>query len=136
MAQGGTETQIRELTMYDAYDAYDRRELDNERSEISELTTENEQLRESIRHEAEAGELGWNLANDYQSERDALRAENETLREQVTNLSLYLLSIEQGWTDASDRAALRRLLPGSDKSTPESRAILSRVVSEYRHRAA
>ena len=105
-------------------------------SDMRQLREENEQLRESIRIEAEEGSVGWGLASDHQAERDALQAENERLREQLTNVSLYLISVENGWTDAKDREALRKLLPGSVHSTPDSRAILARVVSGYVQRAA
>lgn len=73
--------------MYDAYDIYDGRELQNERTEISELTTENEQLRESLRIEAEAGEIGWGIAIDYQQQRDAYEAERDALRAEVARLA-------------------------------------------------
>ena len=107
-----------------------------EEGELSRLREENEQLRESIRIETEEGSVGWGLASDHQAERDALQAENERLREQLTNVSLYLIGVENGWTDAKDREALRKLLPGSVHSTPDSRAILARVVSGYIQRAA
>lgn len=91
--------------MYDAYDIYDRSERDNERNElqtrIDELEAENEQLRESIRIEAEEGSVGWGLASDHQAERDALQAENERLRERVTNAEMALRCIREGWEKTS-----------------------------------
>lgn len=71
----------------DAYYAFDGRELANELSEISQLTTENEQLRESLRLEAEAGTTAWALADDFLDQRNALEAERDALRAEVARLA-------------------------------------------------
>ena len=90
-----------------------------------------------------ADEYAADAIRDAAADRDAIaevaaqyQTENERLREQVTNAGLYLLSAEQGWTDASDRDDLRRLLPSLNISTPESRAILARTVQGWMNRAA
>lgn len=101
---------------------------------IEALTSENEQLRETIRSEAEAGELGWQIANDHLAERNALQAENERLVSLIKRLEGQLVAKHHRIDDLLERVAdqrmrieglCRRLRAIDNVATTISRAIKS-----------